>query len=134
MEGALGWRWKVPSADEAGRIRRYLNSARGRPLNRFAVQIKRLEGELTPAAISDRCRKLARTWERRLPAGKVNDGLDGLRDQLLAEATVEQHGTLLGVFDGCREGDGEQARNAAHVAHAWSGMYDRRTAQLKVKP
>lgn len=127
-------RWQRPSAAEAERTRRYLDSARGRPVNRFAAHAKGLEGGLTPGTLSDRCRKLARTWEQRMPSEQLRRGLEGLPDQPLADATDEQRNAVLGMFDNCRAGNGERARDAARIAHVWARMYERRTTQMEVTP
>ncbi|MFI6693900.1 hypothetical protein ACIBLA_19490 [Streptomyces sp. NPDC050433] len=127
-------KWREPSAEHAGKTAAYLASTKGRLLTDFAARSKRLEDDITPSEVTDGCRRLVDAWQREVPGDQLQDRLGNVGDAPLVNTTTEQLSSVLGAFDHCGNGDLKKARHSARVASAWSDMFQRRVAQLEVKP
>lgn len=126
--------WDAPSPAQARKTRTFLKGERGRLLGRFAAHSRTVEARVTEKAVTQRCRTLARDWEKRFPGKKLRDAVTHSPDQPLADTSMRQLNALMGLLDRCDHGDAERARDSARIAHAWSDLYQRRAEQGGVTP
>jgi hypothetical protein len=123
--------WERPHPDVARETLDFLDGGEGAFVVAFVTRVAGVEAELNDAALADRCSAMGDDWNEQFPGDLLIERISGIGDVALGDTVAEQLNAVITMFDSCREGDHEQARQFGVVAGAWHETYQRRVDQLE---